>query len=81
MVWPPTVSRLVAKVATPPVRLDVPSTWLLSLKVTVPVWVPLAAVTVAVKVTASPTTAGLADVVTVVVVAAKESKLISRTPV
>ena len=63
----------IAKVATPPLNVPVPSVVPPSLKVTLPVGVPLpgaAAVTVAVKVTDWPKTEGFADDVTAVVLPA-----------
>ena len=59
----------IAKVATPPLSVPVPRVTPPSLKVTVPVGVPLAgavAATVAVKVTDCPKTEGFADDVTAV---------------
>ena len=68
MLWLPTVSELVAKVATPePLRVPLPMVVAPSLKVTVPLGVPLPPVTVAVKVTDCPKTDGLAELVTTVV--------------
>src|SRR4051794_22418207 len=65
MTWPPVAGKLVVIVAVPPVpTATVATTTLPSLKVTVPVGVPLpgaTAATVAVKVTAWPVTAGLTD--------------------
>ena len=54
MVWLPTVRALVVKVAAPADSVDVPSDVLVvaSVKRTLPVGVPLAEVTVALKVTA-----------------------------
>lgn len=64
----PTASAAVLRVATPPLSVPVPNVFVPSLNVTVPVGVPPALVTVAVKVTDCPKTEGLADEVTVVVV-------------
>ena len=69
---PATVSAVVENVATPePLRVPVPMVVAPSLKVTLPVGVPVAGetgLTVAVNVTDWPYVEGLADVVTVVVV-------------
>src|SRR5205814_1575287 len=62
--WEPTTNADVVNVATPPLSVPVPSTAAPSLNMTVPVGVPVAgetAVTVAVKVTLVPTTAGFFD--------------------
>ncbi len=79
-----TLSPLVTKVACPPLRVPVPMTAPLSLKVTVPLGVPLpgaTAFTVAVKVTAWPDTEGLAEEPTAVVVAAALTVWVSDAPV
>lgn len=59
----------VAKVAIPPLRAAVPSVVEPFLNVIVPVGVPLAAVTVAVKVTDCPTVEGFVEEAKVVVLA------------
>lgn len=64
----PVASALVVNLATPATRFAVPSVELPSRKVTVPVGVPLVAVTVAVKVTLVPTGTVAADEVRLVVV-------------
>src|SRR5579859_505169 len=66
----PVRSVEVVSLATPPVRLTVPSVVPFPLKVTEPVGVPPEDWIVAVNVTACPATEGLNDVVTVVVVEA-----------
>ena len=69
----PTVSKEVLKVAWPELRVAVPNVAAPSLKVTVPVGVPVpgaVAVTVAVKVTDWPKTEGLTEEATAVVVLA-----------
>ena len=66
----PMAREEIAKVAAPPLSVPVPSVVLPSLKVTLPVGVPLpgaTAVTVAVNVTDCPKTEGLAEEVTAVV--------------
>jgi hypothetical protein len=71
MLWLPVVSVDVVKVAVPPgIRLPVPIGVPLSLKVTVPIGVPVpvATLTVAVKVTGCPGVLGFGDDVRVVVV-------------
>ncbi len=69
--WLPTARLEVAKVATPlALSVPVPSVVAPSLKVTVPVGVPPAPVTVAVKVTDWPKVEGLADEPSAVVVSA-----------
>jgi hypothetical protein len=71
--WLAAASELVVNVAVPPDRVLVPSVVLPSLNVTVPVGLPAPGAetaTVAVKVTLCPTTDGLSDEVTVVVVLA-----------
>ena len=70
MVWLPTASVVVAKVAMPADRVDVPSAVAPSLKVTVPVGVPPVLPTVAVNVTASPKLLGFFDEASDVVVVA-----------
>jgi hypothetical protein len=69
MEWAPRERVDVAKVATPPVSGAVPSVVLPSLNVTVPVGVPAALFTVAVKVTFWQKADGLGEEVSVVVVA------------
>jgi len=66
----PTGRLEVAKLAVPPLSVPLPSTVLPFLNVTVPVGVPLAALTVAVKVTDWPAVTVAAEVASVVVVAA-----------
>src|SRR5207248_3525332 len=71
MLCAPADSNDVVKLATPPVpRVAVPSVAVPSRNVTVPDGVPVAALTVAVNVTASPAADGLAEDASVVVVAA-----------
>ena len=68
MVWDAAFRVEVAKVATPvPSSVEVPNSVAPSRKSTVPVGVPEPPVTVAVKVTDSPNTVGVFDVLTVVV--------------
>src|SRR5579872_5194593 len=74
MVWLPAVRAEVLKLAIPPESVPVPIGLPPSRNITVPVGVPepgATAVTVAVRVTASPKTEGLTDEVTVVVLAAR----------
>src|SRR5438552_3868540 len=71
MEWLVTESEAVAKLAWPPLSVPLPKVVAPSLKVTVPVGVPVAgatAVTVAVKNTVWPETDGLSEETTVVVV-------------
>src|ERR1051326_6968661 len=75
--WEPTCRPLVVKVAVelvvPRMRVEVPSTFVPSLKVAVPLGMPLPgarALMVAVKVTGSPSRAGLEEEATVLVVLA-----------
>ena len=71
MVWLPTERLLVVMLATPVgLRGPLPREEAPSEKLTVPVGVPLAVVTVAVKVTVWPETEGLAEDARVVVVTA-----------
>src|SRR5262245_32488163 len=71
MLWGPAVSVVVVNVATPPTpTAAVPSVFVPSRNVTVPVGVPVAALTVAVNVTASPAAEGFAEEIRFVVVAA-----------
>ena len=65
----PSVSAEVVNVATPAESAPVPITVAPSLKLTVPLGVPAALVTVAVNVTACPTLLGLSDEASAVVVA------------
>ena len=76
--WTPTDSVDVENVATPPLRVPVPSTAEPSMKLTVPVGVPLpgdVAFNVAVKVTFSPYTEGFNEEVSFVVVLACVDRL------
>src|SRR5712692_1068280 len=69
MLWAPTASEAVVKVAEPPASVPVPMLTPKSLKVTVPLGVPApgaTAVTVAVKVTDWPNTDGFTDDATAV---------------
>jgi hypothetical protein len=69
MVWLPPGRLLVEKVAAPlPLRVPVPRVVLPSVKVTVPVGVPPAEETVAVKVTGWPKVEGVREELTVVLV-------------
>jgi len=74
MAWPPTESEGVENVAVPPLRFALPLMGTpLSLKITLPVGVPVpgfTAATVAVNITHWPKTDGLADALTDIVVLA-----------
>ena len=81
MAWLPTVRVVVENVATPPLSVFVPSTVAPSLNVTVPVGVPdKVAATEAVNFTELPDAAGLADVVSPVVVWDVIEKLADSVP-
>src|SRR5260370_22037800 len=68
MLWAPAASAAVVRVATPPANALVPMTTPASLKITVPVGVPPALATFAVKVTGCPGMLGLTDDETATVV-------------
>jgi hypothetical protein len=73
MLWEPALNDEVLNVAVPPLSVPVPKVAVPSLNVTVPVGVPApgdTGATVAVNVTGWPKTEGLAEEVTLVVVAA-----------
>ena len=76
MVWLPVASDEVVNVATPEARVVAPS-----VKVTLPAGVPLALVTVAVKVTLCPCDAGFAEELRAVEVAAGATTLCVRLAV
>src|SRR4029077_5332318 len=81
MAWLPAVRGVGENVATPPLSVLVPSTVAPSLNVTVPVGVPdKLAITEAVNFTELPDAAGLADVVSPLVVGEGIEKLADSVP-
>jgi len=75
MEWVPAVKAVVLRVTLPLVRVALPRDAVPFLNVTVPATVPAAEVTVAVKVTASPTVEGVSDETSFVLVGARSTTI------